>query len=318
MTTTKACREISPSVALMLLAFCILFNSVPLAATQPPFDLTEVAEGLFVHNGVNVRQDQPKHDDIANIGFIVGDECVAVIDTGGSIKVGQRLRKTLRETTPKPICYVINTHVHYDHVLGNYAFKKDQPKFVGHRSLRAAIEANRAFFLDTFAEDLGPDAKPSWIIAPTQNVKTTKTIDLGNRKLVLTAHPTAHTNQDLTVLDVKTNSLWIADILFMQRVPVINGSINGWLAVIDSLKSQKFDRVIPGHGPVRANWPNAVNPQIRYLKKLRSEIRAIIKNGGFLEDALEQVGHSERGKWLLFDEYHKRNISRAFAELEWE
>ncbi len=213
---------------------------------------------------------------------------------------------------------MINTHVHYDHVLGNYAFIKDKPKFVGHRSLKAAIEANRQFFLDNFAEDLGVDAKPDWIIPPSEAVTTSKSIDLGNRPLVLTAHRTAHTNQDLTVLDIKTNSLWIADILFMQRLPVINGSINGWLSSIDSLRKQSIDRVIPGHGPVSADWPRAVNPQIRYLENLRSEIREIIKNGGFLEDALEQVGHSERGKWLLFEEYHKRNITRAFAELEWE
>ena len=318
MTTTKTCRLIALNTPLKLVIFGILFNLFSRATAQPLFNLTEVAEGLFVHNGVNVRQDQPRHDDIANIGFIVGEKCVAVIDTGGSIEVGQKLRQALRKTTPKPICYVINTHVHYDHVLGNYAFKNDQPNFVGHRSLPAAIEANRVFFLDTFAKDLGPRARPDWIIAPTQIIKTTKTIDLGNRKLVLTAHPTAHTNQDLTVLDVNTNSLWIADILFMQRVPVINGSINGWLALTDSLMSHNFERVIPGHGPVSANWPAAVNPQIRYLKYLRSEIRAIIKKGGFLEDALELAGHSERGKWLLFDQYHKRNITRAFAELEWE
>lgn len=317
--TTSQSRNLSRfNIAFFSLFAWIFYCSSTIATESSPFGLTEVADGLYVHNGVHVRQDQPQHDDIANIGFIVGDNCVAVIDTGGSIRIGQRLRKALRKTTSKPICYVINTHVHYDHVLGNYAFVKDKPKFVGHRSLKAAIEANRPFFLENFAEDLGTNAKPNWIIAPSESVTKTKTIDLGNRTLVLTAHPTAHTNQDLTVLDVKTNTLWIADILFMQRVPVINGSINGWLKIIDSLKKKSIDRVVPGHGPVSADWPQAVGPQLRYLENLRSEIRKIIENGGFLEDALEQVGHSERGKWLLFEQYHKRNITRAFAELEWE
>jgi len=302
------------SLALM---FVCAFSQA-LAEPTDTFNLTEVADGLFVHGGVNVNLDQPQHDDIANIGFIVGDKCVAVIDTGGSVLIGRKLRKALRKTTSKPICYVINTHVHYDHVLGNVAFRVDKPKTIGHHSLRAAIDANRSFFLKSFATELGAGAKPDWIIAPSISVNKTKTIDLGKRKLVLTAHPTAHTNQDLSILDLKTKTLWIADILFVERLPVLNGSLNGWLDLIVSLRNKKFDQVIPGHGPITVEWPEAADAQIRYLTKLQSEVRSLIKQGKYLEDALQTVGRSEQDHWLLFDANHKRNVSRAFAELEWE
>ena len=301
---------------LTLMFICAL--SQALAKPTDEFNLTEVAHGLFVHGGVNVNLDQPQHDDIANIGFIVGDKCVAVIDTGGSVAIGKKLRKALRKITSKPICYVINTHIHYDHVLGNVAFRRDEPETIGHYSLRAAIDANRSFFLKSFATELGPGAKPDWIIAPSISVKKTKTIDLGKRKLILTAHPTAHTNQDLSVLDLKTKTLWIADILFVKRLPVLNGSLNGWLDVIKSLRNKKFDRVIPGHGPITVKWPEAADAQVRYLTMLQSEIRSLIKQGKYLEYALQMVGRSEQNRWLLFAENHKRNVSRAFAELEWE
>ncbi|NIQ14496.1 MAG: MBL fold metallo-hydrolase, partial [Candidatus Dadabacteria bacterium] len=55
------------------------------------------------------------------------------------------------------VCYVINTHIHFDHVLGNKAFEHGETKFVGHKNLQEAIEANRGFFLQEFAGDLGPD-----------------------------------------------------------------------------------------------------------------------------------------------------------------
>jgi len=44
----------------------------------------------------------------------------------------------------------------------------------------------------------------------------------------------------------------------------------------------------------------------------------MLAKGQFIEQAIEQVGYSEKSKWLLFDKYHKRNVTSAFAELEWE
>jgi hypothetical protein len=55
-----------------------------------------------------------------------------------------------------------------------------------------------------------------------------------------------------------------------------------------------------------------------YLRRLQTEIRAAIKHGETLEQTMEKAGQSLRPDWQLFDDFHKRNVATAFAELEWE
>jgi len=228
------------------------------------------------------------------------------------------LLDAVRNTTDVPVCYVINTHIHYDHVLGNAAFKHKGVEFIGHEQLAPAMEANRDFFLGNFRRELGKDASPDDIIGPDRLVHDSLELDLGGRHLRLVARPPAHTHSDLTVYDEKTRTLWLSDLLFMRRIPALDGSLKGWLALLEKLRAMPADRVIPGHGPVSAPWPGAAADEVRYLTTLRDQIRGKLKQGLFMEDIIEQVGSKEKKRWLLYQSQHKRNVSRAFTELEWE
>ena len=307
----------------LALILSITFSISPPTIAKPGFALTKVADGLYVHQGKNAGLQSEYRDDIANIGFIVGEKCIAVIDTGGSIAIGQQLKKAIHRISKLPICYVINTHAHFDHVLGNYAFSHEKSIVVGHHKLQIALHNNQTFFQKNFAKELsiaGKITAVKTIIPPTLLVKDTLELDLGKRTLVLHAHSPAHTHHDLSIVDIKTNTLWLSDLLFTQRIPSIDttGSVNGWLALIDNLKLQKFKRVIPGHGSIEARWPGAIEAEQVYLKMLRTDIRTLLSHGGFLEQALKSAGQSEKEKWQLFEENHPRNVSRVFKELEWE
>lgn len=258
---------------------------------------------------------------IANVGFIIGDKCVAVIDSGGSYLEGEYLRKAIRKQTDQPICYVINTHVHPDHIFGNAVFQQDKPQFIGHEKLPAAMRARESYFAKTFKETLGKAYIGTEFISPSITVSTDAplTIDLGNRLLTLTAYSTSHTDHDLTVLDNKSNTLWTGDLLFTGRIPVMDGSINGWIKVMEALQSMSFSAVIPGHGEASTdNWKQDLTAQLNYFKLIRDEIRVIINDMGTIEQASEQVGLSEASNWELFPEYHRRNVTASFVQLEWE
>jgi quinoprotein relay system zinc metallohydrolase 2 len=291
-----------------------------LAVAAPgSFSVSEIAPGVFVHSGKPLALDAPGHDDIANIGYIIGTRCVAVIDTGGSVRVGRALHAAIRRSTSLPICYIINTHVHVDHVLGNAAFKDDAAVFVGHADLAAALDRSREFFLTHYAGDLDAPAAADQIIAPSRRIAvgSDADLDLGGRQLRLHAWPKAHTDCDLSVYDAKSATLWTGDLLFVGRLPAIDGSIKGWLAVIDALSHIKVARVVPGHGPVSGNLAAALVPERNYLQALLQGVRAQLAAGQPMEVAIKQV-EPDKSDWLLWDETHPRNVARVYQELEWE
>ncbi|WP_296910396.1 quinoprotein relay system zinc metallohydrolase 2 [Polaromonas sp.] len=299
--------------------FYMVFTVVN-AVAAGALPVEEVAPGVFVHQGVHEEGLTSENiGAIANVGFIIGEKCVAVIDSGGSFAEGRLLREAIKKRTEAPICYVINTHGHPDHVYGNAAFTVDKPHFVGHRNLATSMTARHPYYFKYLERTLGLEhARESALVPPDVMVKSSQTIDLGKRKLTLRAWPTSHTDNDLTVFDQKSGTLWLGDLLFRERVPVVDGKLSGWLATMKGLGRIAAKRVVPGHGTVSSTWPAAMAPQGRYLRTLQVEVRAAVRAGHSIQQAVGEVGASERGQWQLFEAFHPRNVTVAFTEAEWE
>jgi quinoprotein relay system zinc metallohydrolase 2 len=293
------------------------------AHAAEPLPVRELAPGVYVHFGVQEEFGPSNGGDIANLGFVVGERCVAVIDTGGSLVLGERLRAAVARATDRPVCYVVDTHMHQDHVLGNAAFASGAggtpaPEFLAHARFPAALGAREHYYLHALERDFGTRMTHEQIVYPARTVATTLTLDLGNRRLELKAWPTAHTDNDLTVFDAKTRTLFTGDLLFVGRLPSLDGSLRGWLASLDALQSMDVALAVPGHGPAGAPWPAILEPQRRYLQALRDETRAAIRNRMTIQQAVPQVAADAARGWLLAEQVHRRNVTAAYAELEWE
>jgi quinoprotein relay system zinc metallohydrolase 2 len=281
------------------------------------FALDEVGPGIFIRRGPDAEATADNADAIANIGFIVGERSVLVTESGGSLADGQWLRAEIRKRTDKPISHVVLTHVHPDHCFGAEAFEADKPVFIGHHALRSALDARGEYYRTRLVEILGAD-RAGRVVYPTLEVTEGAEVDLGGRSLTFHAHGTAHTNCDLSMRDSASGLLFPADLLFVARIPSLDGSLLGWLKEAEVLKAMGADAAVPGHGPTRVAFAPALADLTRYLGTLRDETRKAVAADMPIEKAVATIGRSEAKNWALFDLYNGRNVTQAFKELEWE
>ncbi len=303
---------------LILAALATIATVTASFAQQGTLPIASIADGVFVHEGRTAQMTRENAGAIANVGFIIGDDAVAVIDTGGSLREGRQLMAAVRAKTDKPIRYVINTHGHPDHVFGNGAFAQDGTTFVGHTNLPRMLASRGKFYLDAFRRTMGDELIDEVsIVPPTLLTSGALNLDLGARSITVRAWPAAHSDCDLTVFDEKSKTLFAGDLVFLTHTPVLDGSIRGWLGVLGELAALPARRVVPGHGPV-SEWPAALADERRYLETLVSDVRGLVARGEPIAAAPGKAAASERSRWELFDDFNARNATAAFSEIEWE
>jgi quinoprotein relay system zinc metallohydrolase 2 len=301
------------------LAPCCLGRAALAAAGRLDFRLKEIADGVFAFQGVDQLMSADNEGAICNLGAVVGKDAVAAIDSGGSLIEAKAFVEAIGKATDRPVRYLINTHMHPDHIFGNAAFRDLGATIVGHRNLSRALEARGAFYLQNFREQVGEDLmRGIEIVPPAKLVEDRMALDLGGRTLELKAWQAAHTDNDLTVFDPATRTLFAGDLVFVGSLPTLDGSLLGWMKQMEALAAIDAARVVPGHGPAPSDWPGALDAEWRYFDVLAGDLRKAIADGRPLAEAVQTAGRSEAGKWALFEDYKERNATAAFAELEWE
>lgn len=289
------------------------------APAGPVLDVVEVAPGVFVHKGVIAEPDRENRGDVANLGFVVGAESVAVIDTGSARWMGEATWRAIRARTDLPVSHVVLTHMHPDHVLGAGFFADAGARVVGHEGLARALSDRLPNYLESMSALIGPEALLGTDgVAIDIAVSEALTLDLGDRTLNLHAWPPAHTGTDVTVLDTATSTLFAGDLVFDGHTPALDGRLTGWQAALATLQGEPLARVVPGHGGTALNWPEGGMDTARYLGVLAADTRAAVDAGQRLGDAVERIARSEAPHWQLFEAYNARNATVAFTELEWE
>ncbi len=235
----------------------------------------EIAPDVFAHKGEIAIAAPENKGDLSNIGFVIGEQSVAVMDSGGAYEIGAQVYLAIREKTELPIADLVLTHMHPDHVYGASFFEKLGAKIWVHPNLPEALGARAESYQGNYEMLLGDavslDALPREFASVGENGEL---LDIGGHVLKIQSWPLAHTNNDLSVYDEASQTLFAGDLLFHQHVPVIDGSLRGWQSVADAMQeSYEIEHLVAGHGDVNLTSFAAFEAQGRYFDVLAHDAK---------------------------------------------
>jgi len=253
-----------------------------------------------------------------NMAFVVGNEAVAVLETGYTEAMGEAMLQHIRAITDKPVKYAVNTNSQPDRFMGNPAFRSAGASVIAHKVTAERMAAQGANFAGNIEQILELPAGSIKIPkAPDRIIEDKIELDLGGVTVSLENFGPAHTPAQLVAAITADNVVYTGDMLYAQRLLAINteGNIKSWLAAFDRLIPFGDATFIPGHGQP-GKLADFDFPTRQYLDLLFNHMNKAVDEGMGLQDAIDSLDQSRFSKLANFDDLAGRNASRAYLERE--
>ncbi len=266
----------------------------------------EIGEGVFAY----IQPDGTWF--LNNTGIILGAETVLMIDQTSTVDRARALMDMVAQVGgDRAVAGLVNTHHHGDHTFGNFLLPTTVPIY-GHELAREDILATGTSVVQFFE---GPEWGDIIIRAPDVTFTDRLTVWAGERRIELIHFGTpAHTTNDVVAYLPDERIVFAGDLLFNGGMPfALQGSVVGWIGVMDQLADLDAGRWVPGHGPVSDGGNLAVVKG--YLELVRDTAEQARAAGISPLEASQQLDLGEYSD-LDDDERLVGNMHRAFADLE--
>jgi len=228
-------------LALLVLLPVVALTPLQAQDAEITFKSTEVATGLYMLEGEGGFAG-------GNLGLLTGDDGVVLIDDGMP-PLTDKLLAAIGELTKDPVEFLINTHVHGDHIGGNEVFGKRDATIVAHDNLRHRMETE-GITVPNGHVPAPEDALP--VVTFSDSV----TFHLNGREAFVFHVAQAHTDGDAVIHFREDNVIHTGDAMFNHLFPFVDldsgGSVDGYIAAQKRILAlaDEQTKIIPGHGPL--------------------------------------------------------------------
>jgi glyoxylase-like metal-dependent hydrolase (beta-lactamase superfamily II) len=253
-----------------------------------------------------------------NMAFVVGNDAVAVLDTGYTEAMGEAMLAHIRKLTNKPVKYAVNSNSQPDRFMGNPAFKRAGATIIASDISAQRMAAQGANYAGGIEQVLELPAGSIKIPQAPDRIITGKTqLDLGGVTVNLENFGPAHTPSELVAEIPQDTIIYAGDILYAQRLLAVtpDSNVTSWIAAFDKLKQFGDATFIPGHGR-SGKLAEFDFPTREYLALLHGHMKKMVDDGVELQDAINSLDQSRFAKLANYDQLAGRNASQTYLELE--
>lgn len=267
-----------------------------------------VAENVYVFTSESYAQ--------VNAGAVIGPEWSVLIDTLALPEETLEIKDFVEKRLGRPVRYVVNTHHHSDHTLGNALFPK--ALVVSHSLCRKLLDTRGREALEQAREHSRELEGVKLHLPELTFSEGSLTLRAGRRTMRLIPLP-GHSPDGIGVMVVEDRVLFSGDV--MMPIPYLaDGDYEQMLVSLKAIPRMKLENLVQGHGEsvLRGEVANAVRSNLQYLSAIRRHVRKAARRRD-PESYLEQVDIEECGKSRILmnglaEQLHNRNMVALFRQ----
>jgi cyclase len=261
--------------------------------SQGKTGLQEVAPGIWANILSLIAPDGGG----PNAGFVLAGDNTIIVDSLITLGTAREMLAGIKKAGGKKLSFLINTHSHGDHIVGNQIFAP--PAIViAQENTREAIKREGAAGIKRMADmrpNLAEDLKEAKVVVPEITYNDAMTLNFGGRSVKLLYPGPAHTLGDTIVYIPEEQVLFAGDLLFNHIVPPIMGDSANWVRALSRLEELDIKAVIPGHGYVGTK--DDLVEMKKFLQKLRREVRKCYNAGVPQDKVVTEINLGKYRDW---------------------
>ena len=288
-------------------------------SSNAPFDYKlkpkKVADNVWCFFGALEKPTKENAGNMANNCYIKTNDGYLVMDTGPSYQFAKQAYEAMQKIEDLPVKYVVNSHEHDDHWLGNDFYKKKfGTTLMGPESINTNYkDGDKTRMYNVLPKNA---IEGTHIIDLDKVVKKRETLVLGGEKFdIIPMDVKAHTGDDVFIYMPERKVLFAGDLVMNGRITSNrHGSVMGQLKALAMMQKLDWKILVPGHGFITD--ATAMDEANLYFKLTKERVLKAIEEGVDATEINDVVKLIEFKDKAMYDILNAQNIGFAFEELE--
>ncbi|NVK00413.1 MAG: MBL fold metallo-hydrolase [Oceanospirillaceae bacterium] len=287
-------------------------------ASAASLKTVKVAQDIYALVGPLEQRSQENLGNNATFGFIVSNEGVVLIDSGGTEMGAKAIELAIQQVTEQPIVAVINTGGQDHRWFGNRYFADKGAEIITARATaedHQARQASQTERMQTLTQDAWEGTVPQ---VASRLIDEPFEMQVGEIMISIIPVGQAHTPNENIVWVADAGVLFTGDLVYVERMLSVGAQSAhlSWIEAFSEIEALSPDVIVPGHGHP-TTLETARRDTLNYLVFLREEVGKILDEGGDMQ-SVSEIDQSQFSYLAVYDELQGANAQRVFEEMEWE